>query len=250
MIGEIGEDVILIRGIMREGEKQVDAGSVGRLVEIQGDLTASVFFDGKGRYKVSQDAIRGKAFKTGEEVQLNATVHGVFQVYLVGERGVIRNVVAQGNSYHYNVLIGDQCVLVRSHLLRKVEGNPMVISELAKHMIEAGSGVNHREVPEWFQSVVNALRAMPELSKMGRAQLEFVIKTHMQYRRVDNRSDLVSNVLFGIPACTGHQQLRTLEVSLYDYKEKLDAEWKKLNKVIPIEFQYAALRAYSELKND
>lgn len=127
---------------------------------------------------------------------------------------------------------------------------PMVISELAAHMIDAGTGVNHRTLPEWFQSVANALRAMPELSKMGRAQMEFVIKTHMEYRRVDNRADLVANVLFGIQSCAGSHQLRTMEQKLHGYKEKLDTEWKKLNQIIPIEFQYAALRAYAEMLND
>lgn len=127
---------------------------------------------------------------------------------------------------------------------------PMIISELAKHMIEAGTGVNHRAVPEWFQSTVSVLRAMPELSKMGQAQMEFVIKSHMEYRRVDNRADLVANVLFGIQSCAGNPQLRTMERKLHSYKDKLDTEWKKLNKIVPIEFQYAALRAYAEMLND
>lgn len=125
----------------------------------------------------------------------------------------------------------------------------MVISELAKHMIAVGSGCNHRSVPEWFQPIVNILGGMPELSKMGQAQLEYIIKKFMEHRRVDCRSDLVANVLFGIQSSASSQQLRVLERSLHGYKEKLDAEWKKLDKIIPIEFQYAALRAFAESQN-
>lgn len=249
MIGEIGEDVIMIRGIMRDGENPIQSGAVGRLVEIYDNGMASVFFDGKGRYKVAADAIRGKAFKTEDEVELHVTVPGINRTYSPGERGVVRNVVAQGGSYHYNVLIDDECVLVRSHLLRKFEASPMVISELAKHMINVGTGCNHRSVPEWFQPIVNTLGAMPKLSQMDPAQLEFIIKKFMEYRRVDCRSDLVANVLFGIQSSASSQQLRILERNLHGYKEKLDAEWKKLDKIIPIEFQYAALKAYAETQN-
>lgn len=250
MIGEIGEDVIMIRGIMRDGENPIQVGAVGRLVELYDSGMVSVFFEGKGRYKVAADAIRGKAFKTGDEVELHVTVPGINRTYSPGERGVVRNVVAQGGSYHYNVLIDDECVLVRSHLLRKFEASPMVISELAKHMINVGSGCNPNTVPEWFQPVVNALKDLPQLSQMGQAQMEFVIKNHMTYRAIDNRRDLVTNVLFVIRACTSHRQLKTMEEKLYGYKEKLDTEWKKLNKIIPIEFQYAALMAYAETLND
>lgn len=250
MIGSVGEDVIMIRGIMRDGENPIQSGAVGRLVEIYDSGMVSVFFDGKGRYKVAADAIRGKAFKTEDEVELHVTVPGINRTYSPGIRGVVRNVVAQGGSYHYNVLIDDECVLVRSHLLRKFEASPMVISELARHMINVGGGCNPNTVPEWFQPVVSALGNMPELSKMGVAQMEFVIKTHLQYRRVDSRADLVTNVLFGIKACTGPNLLRRVETALYDYKEKLDVEWKKLDKIIPIEFQYAALRAYAETQSE
>lgn len=126
----------------------------------------------------------------------------------------------------------------------------MTISELAKHMIEVGSGCNPNTVPEWFQPVVHALKDLPQLSQMGQGQMEFVIKNHLTYRSIDNRQDLVTNVLFIIRACTNHPQLRTMETKLYDYKEKLDIEWKKLDKVIPMEFQYAALKAFAEMNND
>lgn len=126
----------------------------------------------------------------------------------------------------------------------------MNISELAKHMIEVGSGCNPTTVPEWFQPVVHALKELPQLSQMGHAQMEFVIRNHLIYRSIDNRRDLVTNVLFVIRACTSHPQLRTMESKLYDYKEKLDIEWKKLDKIVPIEFQYAALMAFAEMKND
>lgn len=250
MIGSVGEDVIMIRGIMRDGENPVKSGSIGRLVEINERGTAIVFFDGKGRYTVNQDAIRGKAFTIGDSVVLHDTVPALHRVYQKGQKGVIRNVVAENGNYHYNVFIDGECVLVRSHLLRKHVGHPMVISELAKHMINVGSGCNPNTVPEWFQPVVNALKDLPQLSQMGQAQMEFVIKNHMTYRAIDNRRDLVTNVLFVIRACTSHRQLKTMEEKLYGYKEKLDTEWKKLDKIIPIEFQYAALMAYAETLND
>lgn len=248
MIGSVGEDVILIRGIMLGGTTVVPCGDIGRLIDIGKD-TADVFFEGRGNYKVLHDAIRGKAFATGDSVVLHETVPGTHRVYHKGEKGVIRNVVANKGNYHYNVLIDGECVLVRSHLLRKFEDRPMVISELAKYMITTGSGVNYRSVPEWFQPVVNILGGMPKLSQMDPAQLEFIIKKFMEYRRVDCRSDLVANVLFGIQSSASSQQMRNVERNLHGYKEKLDAEWKKLDKIIPIEFQYAALKAYVETQN-
>ena len=77
MIGEIGEDVIMIRGIMRDGENPIQVGAVGRLVELYDSGMVSVFFEGQGRYKVATDAIRGKAFKIGDEVELHVTVPGI-----------------------------------------------------------------------------------------------------------------------------------------------------------------------------
>jgi hypothetical protein len=250
MIGYIGEDVIMIRGIMRDGENPIKSGSVGRLVEIYPDKRAAVFFEGKGRYTVLQDAIRGKAFATGDDVMLHDTIPGLHRVFQPGERGVIRSVIAENGNYHYNVFIDGECVLVRSHLLRKFEASSMVISELAKYMISVGSGVNYRSVPEWFQSVVNVLKDTPKLSQMDPAQLEFIIRKFMEYRRVDSRADLVANVLFGIQSSASSTQLRSLEQKLHGYKEKLDIEWKKLDKIIPIEFQYASLRAFAESQND
>ena len=124
------------------------------------------------------------------------------------------------------------------------------MNPITKYLINVGSGCSPNTVPEWFQPVVNALKDLPQLSQMGQAQMGFVIKNHMTYRAIDNRRDLVTNVLFVIRACTSHRQLKTMEEKLYGYKEKLDVEWKKLNKIIPIEFQYAALMAYAETLND
>ncbi len=39
-----------------------------------------------------------------------------------------------------------------------------------------------------------------------------------------------------------------MEERLYVYKEKLELEWKRLDTIMPIEFQFAALKAYAEVK--
>lgn len=122
----------------------------------------------------------------------------------------------------------------------------MVISELAKHMIATGSGVNPNTVPEWFVPVVITLKDIPQLSQMGQAQMEFLIRRYMEVRCCRHRSEIVSNVLFGIPSVCESFELRKIEKDLFGYKALLDTEWKKLNKIIPIEFQYAALSAYAE----
>lgn len=242
----IGEDFILSKEILCPGGAHIPAKSVGRLVEIIDDARVVLFFEGRGRVNISRSSIRARAFKVGDRVRI------------VGEdkfntEGVIEHIWTSASSvYMYRILSKVGHKSYESHALRLVPetvGVPMVISELAKHMIAAGTGCNHRSVPEWFQPIVNTLSAMPKLSQMDPAQLEFIIKKFMEYRRVDCRSDLVANVLFGIQSSASSQQLRNLERSLHGYKEKLDIEWKKLDKIIPIEFQYAALKAYAETQN-
>ncbi len=123
----------------------------------------------------------------------------------------------------------------------------MNISELAKHMITAGSGCNPNTVPRWFTNVVKSLKELPQLSQMGEAQMEFVIKNHMANRVIDNLTDLVANVMFVIQAHPT-ADIRKMEERLYVYKEKLELEWKRLDTIMPIEFQFAALKAYAEVK--
>lgn len=240
----IGQDLILSKNVIYPKNLPVEAKSVGRLVEVIDDIGVVLFFEGRGRVNVPVTSISWPTFKVGQRVYVRE--HGA---------GVVTEIwVSSAPIYMYRVRLdsGSDPAYEASRLRRIPEttGVPMNISELAKHMIDAGSGCNPNSVPEWFQPVVNALKDLPQLSQMGQAQMEFVIKNHMTYRAIDNRRDLVTNVLFVIRACTSHRQLKTMEEKLYGYKEKLDTEWKKLDKIIPIEFQYAALMAYAETLND
>lgn len=246
MLGSVGEDHILAKEILTFKNGTLPAKAVGRLVEIIDDARVVLHFEGRGRVVVSRCDIRPRSFAVGERVR-------ILGADKFNTEAVIDDIWTSASSvYMYRVMTKLGHKSYESHHLRKVEtvGVPMVISELAKHMINVGSGCNPNTVPEWFQPVVNALKDLPQLSQMGQAQMEFVIKNHMTYRAIDNRRDLVTNVLFVIRACTSHRQLKTMEEKLYGYKEKLDTEWKKLNKIIPIEFQYAALMAYAETLND
>lgn len=258
MVGSLDDDVITTKVIYAEPHwRDIPAGSVGRLVEEVGAKSWMVFFEGRGRMLVTNDCLRKKTFKVGDHVVLpkEYTFPGILGCTIgAGSHGVVTEVwVSASFTYMYRVrFLHSIETSFESHHLRyaKEVETPMVISELAKHMINVGSGCNPNTVPEWFQPVVNALKDLPQLSQMGQAQMEFVIKNHMTYRAIDNRRDLVTNVLFLVRACTSHRQLKTMEEKLYAYKEKLEIEWKKLDKPIGIEYQYAAMMAYAETLND
>lgn len=240
----IGEDLILWRDGVSLNGFHIPAKSVGRLVEILGEHRVALFFEGIGRAKVPVTAIRMPSFKVGQRVLVKAQGAGI----------ITEIWVSSAPTYMYRVRLDSGSDLAYEapslHHIPEPTGVPMEISELVKHMIATGTGVSYQSVPEWFQSIVNVFRTMPELHKMGQAQMEFVIRKHMEYRRIDSRADLVTNVLFGVQSSLTNPALRTIEPKLHVYKEKLDIEWAKLNKLIPVEFQYAALRAYAETLND
>lgn len=247
MIPEIGEDCILSKDILihsREGGV-IQAKSVGRLVDIINESRVVLFFEGRGRVETHKTSIRPISFPLGHRVSV---IQGCQEIGV----GVIDSIWTSASSvYMYRVKFdngGDGAYeSCRLRNLPETVGVPMVISELAKHMISVGSGCNPNTVPAWFTNVVRSLKELPQLSQMGQAQMEFVIKNHMANRVIDNTTDLVANVLFIIQAHPTHE-LRKMEERLYGYKEKLEAEWKRLDKIIPIEFQFAALKAYAETK--
>lgn len=257
MLGSVGEDHILAKEILTFRNGTIPAKAVGRLVEIIDDARVSLHFEGRGRVVVSRCDIMKRSFALGSRVRLvGEFVSKLEPVNKIpdGAEGVVVDIwISSSFCYLYRVRFDDNKEISfeasRLRTIPETVEEPMVISELAKHMIAVGTGCNHRSVPEWFQPVVNVLGGMPKLSQMDPAQLEFIIKKFMEYRRVDCRSDLVANVLFGIQSSASSQQMRNVERNLHGYKEKLDAEWKKLDKIIPIEFQYAALKAYVETQN-
>ena len=255
MIGNIGEDVIISLQI-DIGRESIAPGTVGRLVEIFNEKHCSVMFDGRGKVKVHRDCIRKKNFSTGDRVRLVTQVEAPGGGLLVApgtEGRVVKCWISSSIKYLYSVAFpGDMTVNFEAHQLRhiaEIEGD-MNINELAKYMVHIGGGCNPNSVPEWFRPVVRALNDMPQLSQMGPAQMEFVITRHMEYRCINTRDDLVANVLFGISVSAGHPQIKTMWDKLHAYRDKLNIEWKKLDKLIPIDFQYAALRAYAETLNE
>lgn len=244
MLGSIQEDHILAKDVTVPGGV-IAAGGVGRLVEIIDDARVVLLFEGRGRILVSRCDILKRVYSPGQRVR-------VVRDGQDGGIGIVDAIWTSSSSvYMYRVRFDTGGVgSYESHYLRRIAETvekPMNISELAKHMISVGSGCNPSTVPPWFQSVVKSLKELPQLSQMGQAQMEFVIKNHMSNRVVDTTTDLVANVMFIIQAHPSHE-LRKMEERLYGYQEKLNAEWKKLNVIIPVEFQYAALKAYAEYK--
>ena len=251
MIGNIGEDIIISHRV-HYGLSGILPGTIGRLVEDHNDKHCSVMFEGLGKVKVHKDCIRKKTFSMGDRVRILAPLvaPGGAPLLEAGSEGRVLNCrVSSSIKYSYLVEFPDNLrIYFEAHQLRhiaEIEGD-MNINELAKYMVHIGGGCNPNSVPEWFRPVVRALNDMPQLSQMGPAQMEFVIRRHLEYRSIDNREDLVANVLLTIRAHVAHNHLKTTEEKLYGYKSKLEVEWKKLDKIVPIEFQYAALRAYAE----
>lgn len=243
----IGQDFIISKEVTVSHllGRTIPVRSVGRLVEIIDDARVILFFEGRGRVTVSRSQIRQHAFALGQRVlalELDSEIG----------RGVIDDIWTSASSvYMYRVQFDDghtgayeSC---RLRLIPETVEVPMNISELAKHMIAVGKGCNPNTVPPWFTNVVKSLKELPKLSQMDPEQLEFVIKNHMANRVIDNNTDLVANVLFVIQAHPSIE-LRKMEERLYGYKEKLETEWKRLDKLVPIEFQFAALKAYAEYR--
>lgn len=244
MIPGFGQDCILSKDLSlpREGGV-IPAGSIGRLVEIIDEKRVTLFFEGRGRVEVHVMSIRPIMFSAGESVYI---------VDRDGTRteGVIEDIwISSTPSYIYRIHSKGAYKSYEHSFLRKIEtlGEPMVISELAKALISRGQSLSPQDVPEWFRTVILSIRTMPDIGKMSQDQVEFLIKNHMSNRVIDNTTDLVANVMFVLQANPTYEH-RKMEERLYGYKAKLDAEWKKLGKVVPIEYQYAALKAYAEYK--
>ena len=239
MIGEAGDGVIL-----REGAKTGFSQLEGQLVAV-GDLTSAVFFEGRGTVAVPNSWILPKKFSKGDEVVLLQDTLSLWGPLKKGGSGVIKAIATDGPEYSYAVEITPAHTIYCKASQIGLKGVSMNIAELARHLI-AGK----RDVPVWFKPVAEALKDLPDLSSLQHDQMEFIIRRHMENRRIDTREDLVANVMFDLRVSAGHNQIHKLAESLHDYKAKLIVEWKKLGRIVPIEFQYAALRAYAETRND
>lgn len=247
MIGSVGDEVLTCKHVHLENSV-LPPSTKGVLLSIGGNC-CNVSFGKLGSAVIPTDYLRQKSFAVGDSVIVRNEI-SAGGIPIKGDTGVVIGVIANNKKYLYLVRLDTRRLdtyLEAYHLCTHKQEVPMVISELAKHMINVGGGVNPNTVPPWFTSVVKALGNIPKLSEMEPEQMEYIIKNHMSNRVVNTPTDLVANVLFTLQSYPT-PELRKMEERLYGFKASLEKEWKALDKIVPIEFQYAALKAYAEYK--